>query len=173
MVHRGPRKGKMNESTSQLIKYIFSLLGVSDFLALSRAYTAEDQRLFKSGTWDPGDSGLLTNQVKVLLEVLNPEELNEEDREWRQEILWFWYHHAVSYAIFKAKSRDQAKLYANRALVLQEGRNHPNQMTRLLWFLIHDRLTDARKWFARLPPNHDEHATGMHLIEEYVEGKFF
>lgn len=156
--------------TSKLVNEAFSLLGVQNFYDLSRAYTREDQILMKSGDWDPNNPSLITNQTKVILEKIDPKELNESDRMWLNEILWFWYHHAISCE----RNRIQAQAYATKALELQT-KNHPNRITKLLWFLVYDKVTEAKQWMADAPPDKDEieHQNGLDLIHEYEEQKFW
>ncbi len=160
----------MKAEASVLVAEAFSLLGVQDFRNLSLAYSREDQKLMKSGGWDARNPDLITNRVKTLLERIDPNDLIESDREWWSEILWFWYHHAVSCE----RSRIKAQSYAAKALELQ-GDDHPNRITKLLWFLTHDRVDEAKRWVAEAPPDTDriEHQTGLDLIREYEQRKFW
>jgi hypothetical protein len=76
----------------------FELLGVTNFKDLSIAYSAADQELMKKGIWyHKGNS--VPNLVKTLIENIDPEELDEKDKQWWREIMWFWYHHAISSAL--------------------------------------------------------------------------
>ena len=170
----------MNESTSNLVNEAFTLLGVENFFALSRAYTREDQKLMKNQGWDANNPDLITNKVKTILEQIDPNDLDEADREWHSEILWFWYHHAVSYAIWRARDRALAQTYADKALALQTEcqppeQGQPNWLTRLLWLLVHDKVVEAKKWMAEMPADADgvERANGFELISEYERGGFF
>ncbi len=149
---------------------LFTLFKVDSFYDLSRAYTREDQKLMKRGKWDPNNLALITNRAKILLEWIDPSDLNETDRSWRKEILWFWYHHATSHT----RSRIEAQFYADQALELQ-GLDHPNRITRLLWFLAHDRVAVAERWMRERPPGADpiEHQNGLALIDEYKKRKFW
>ena len=170
----------MNESTSSLVDEAFTLLGVENFFALSRAYTREDQKLMKSGEWDANDPDLITNKVKTILDQIDPHNLDEADREWYSEILWFWYHHAVSYAIWRVKDRKLSQAYADKALALQVECQPPehgqqNWLTKLLWLLVHDKVTEAKQWMAEMPADADgvERTNGFDLISEYERGEFF
>ena len=71
------------------IKEVYLLLNAHTPLELNNNYSAEDQKLMRSGSWDYNNSALVVNKVKDILEVVNPQELTEEEREWVQEILWF------------------------------------------------------------------------------------
>lgn len=158
----------MNEKTSRLVNEAFVLLGVQNFLDLSNAYSREDQVLMKNGEWDAYNPSLITNQVKAILEQIDPNDLRESDRMWYSEILWFWYHHAVSCE----RNRVQAQAYATKALELQSD-DHPNQITKLLWFLTHDKVSRAKEWAAKIPIDSIEHQTALDTIREYEERKFW
>ena len=160
----------MNDQTSRLVNEAFTLLGVHTFLELSRAYSHEDQKLMKSREWNAYNPTLTTNRVKAILEQIDPSELNESDRMWRDEILWFWYHHAVSCE----RNRVQAQTYATKALELQ-GDDHPNRITRLLWFLTYDKVDEAKQWLVEAPAEADEveDQTGLDTIREYEQRKFW
>lgn len=162
--------GVMKEQTAKLADEAFTLLGVNTFFELSRAYTSEDQKLMKSRAWDAYNPALITNKVKVILEKIDPNDLDETDRVWRNEILWFWHHHAISCE----RSRSRAQAYADKALALQ-GEDHPNRITRLLWFLVYDRVKEAKMWMANSPPDADpiEYQTGLDTISEYERRKFW
>lgn len=173
--------GKLvSESTTASMNEAFQLLGVTNFKDLSLAYTREDQKLMKSGKWDAHNPALITNRVKTLLEQIDPSNLRKSENEWRSEILWFWYHHAISYAIWKAKDRLLAQVYAIRALGFQavsqpREKGHRNRLTELFWHLVYDRVSEAKQWMAEMPPGADpvEHANGLELIKEYERGEFF
>jgi hypothetical protein len=122
-------------------------------------------------SWDYNNSDLLVNKVKEILEPINPQILTEEERKWRQEILWFWYHHAISCAKDRYKDKDAAKKYAAKALENQTP-DHPNQITRLLDLLINDKLEDAERWAGGITEE-PEKSTATSLIEEYKNGLFF
>ena len=108
--------------------------------------------------------------MKAILEQIDSSELNDSDRMWRNEILWFWYHHAVSCE----RKRAQAQAYAAKALKLQ-GDDHPNRITKLLWLLTHDKMDEAKQWMAEAPAEADEveHQTGLDTIREYEQRKFW
>lgn len=162
----------MNKKTSHLVNEAFALFGVKTFFELARAYTAVDQIYMKGQRWDAFDPSLMTNKAKSVLEQIDPVDLEEHDREWHQEILWFWYHHAISYAIWKAKDRHLAQTYADSALKLH---SNTNRITKLLWFLVYDKVAEAREWMNTAPIDADEveHANGLDLIIEYERGEFF
>lgn len=146
-------------------KEAYMLLNARKPLELSNKYDEEDQKLMRSSSWDYNNPVLVVNKVKDILEGVNPQELTEDEREWMQEILWFWYHHAISCAIWRYKDKEKAKTYAKKALELQ-SEDHPNKITKLLSLLLEDKLEEARKW-AETITEEPEKGTAMSLIEEW------
>lgn len=151
-----------------LVEEAFNLCHVKDFKELHDAYVADDQALFKSGEWDPNDHTQLINRIKFLLLQVDPSDLKEDDCAWRAEILWFYYHHGISYAM-RRRDRKLAIQYAECAMRYQ-WTNHPNKITRLLWLLLNDKVNAARKWAEQIPPELDRQ-TAFELIRDYERGK--
>ena len=155
------------------IKEAYLLLVAKTPLELNRLYVVEDQKFMKSGTWDYDNPELVVNKIKDILESVGLENIPEDDREreWAQEILWFWYHHAISCAVGRYKDKAKAQMYAAKALEIQPE-DHPNKITRLLSLLVNNKLEEAEEWLAAI--NEDpEKTTGKELLENYKEGKFF
>jgi hypothetical protein len=152
-------------------KEAYVLLSAKTPLELSNLYSDEDQKLMNSGAWDYGNPELLVNKVKEILESIDPQTLTDDEIDWRQEILWFWYHHAISCAIWRYRDRETAKNYVAKALDYQPA-EHPNQITRLFDFLVNDKVAEAEQW-AESIKEEPEKSTASLLVEEYKEGKFF
>jgi hypothetical protein len=154
----------------------FELLGVTNFKDLSIAYSAADQELMKKGIWyHKGNS--VPNLVKTLIENIDPEELDEKDKQWWREIMWFWYHHAISSALRMSGDRMIAQIlaqtFATRALEFQDA-DHPNKITRLLYLLVHGQVREAEEWWGRYPSKDEvEHETGLELIEDTKNDRLF
>ena len=165
-------KENINPGMEEKIREAFDLLKVSSFRELSRVYGEKDQELMKTRTWDDKSPELITNRVKNVLEQMNPAELSEEDRMWWHEIMWFWYHHAISYAIWKRKDKQLAQLYADKALELQMP-DHPNKITKLLWFLVRDKLEEVKEWMKTEKFIDYEFETAQATLKEYENGEFF
>ena len=144
---------------------------ISTFKELHRLYCVEDQKLFKSREWDPNKPELIINKAKVLLEQIDPTDLDESDREWRMETLWFWHHHAISYSLWQRDNKAMAYIYASQALQYQTT-DHPNKITRLLWLLIQDKLDEAKQWAAHIPP-HLDRDLAFELICDYEQERLF
>ena len=154
------------------MKEAYALLGARDPKELDQLYSVEDQKLMKSYFWDYADPDLITNKIKDILEAVDPTELTEDEQDWRQEILWFWYHHAISCAIWRYKDQKAARDYADRALAYQSD-PHPNALTRLLSLLIDGRLKEAEDWVSGLPEGRLERKEALELIEEYKKQPYF
>jgi hypothetical protein len=168
----GPRADNLERKTTlQKLQEAYALLGAVSIDDLSRRYDVEDQKLMQSGEWDYDNCDLLTNQVKAILSTVDQNTLNKQERRWCQEILWFWYHHAISCAIWKKKDKAKARLYAEVALKLQPDA-HPNKITRLLFFMTHDRISDAENFVRSIREGDDEKATAESLIADYRLGRF-
>jgi hypothetical protein len=122
---------------------------------LSNKYGAEDQKLMRAETWDYDNPDLLVNKVKETIEEVGLEHLEGEEAKWCREIVWFWYHHAISCAIARYRDREAAKAFAAKALDLQPA-DHPNRITKLLYLLINDNLEEAERYVAEIPEAYAE-----------------
>ena len=148
----------------------YRVAGVEDIRAFFDTYMEEDQRLMHSHQWDYENPLLLTNQVKEILSKIDLDTLNEEEH-WRcNEILYWWHHHAISSAIWRQKSRADAIFHTNEALRYR-GEEHPNKITRLFYFLIHDKLEEAEAWAKQV--HKDEREAAEWMLQEYKAGRFF
>lgn len=180
---------KNQEAQESRLQEAYDLLGAHTPLELEHLYDEADQSLMKSGEWDYDNPELVTNKIKDILEQIDPSLLTEKEAEWRQEILWFWYHHAISCAIWEKNDREAAKLYAEKALEVKPV-DAKNQITQLLYFLVHDKVKEAEEWIENIPdrfrkfsdkePSEEnpelenpEKNTGEELLAEYKEGKWF
>ncbi len=154
---------------SQLAE-VYRMLGASTPLEMSNLYTEEDQKLMKSGQWDYDNPELITNKIKVSLESIDKSSLNEEESDWRNEILWFWYHHAISCAIEK-NDKIAAQKYAEKALEIQSD-DHPNKITKLLYLLVHDKLEEAEAWALNIDEELEK-STAQYQLEIYKNQGYF
>ncbi|MEK7135986.1 MAG: hypothetical protein AAB821_00120 [Patescibacteria group bacterium] len=152
------------------LKEAYLILNASNPLELSRLYTAEDQVLMKSNLWDYDNPNLVVNKIKELVEQADWEQLSSKEQQWAQEILWFWYHHAISCAI-KKQDKKLAKKYATKALELQDE-GHPNKITQLLYYLVNDNLKEAELWLASIAIE-PEKSTAAELVGLYKKDGFF
>ena len=99
---------KKNRSPNES-KRAFDLLGVNDFHSLNYAYTLEDQRLGKAEIGMTKTRSSSRIGYGIFLKASIPWHATENDRVWWRVILWFWYHHAISCAIWKRKNRELAR----------------------------------------------------------------
>jgi hypothetical protein len=157
------------------LKDAYILLAAKTPMELFNAYNEIDRTTKKTtGDWDYTNSDLLINKVKELLEPIALEYLTEEEKEWRQEILWLWYHHATSSALFVHKDIQKAKEFVAKALDYQSEGN-PNGITKLLSLLANGRLGDAEIWANALPDSTDdqkmEKQSALDIVTEYEEEK--
>jgi len=160
---------KFNIESSPM-REAYLLLNAHTPLELSNRYTEEDQKLMATAKWDYNNPDLITNKVKELLENIDPINLTGAENEWRNEILWFWYHHAISCAIYRYKDKLTARSCAKKALLWQDS-NHPNKITRLFDFLLNDDLVGAEDW-AGLINKEPERSTARKLIDGYKRGEY-
>ena len=137
--------------------------GATTPLEFHHKYVALDQKLMKNNRWDYTDQSLVVNQIKVRLEQLPDLILNDEEKAWRCEILWFWYHHAIGCAIWKKRDLRQARIFVQRALFYQ-GDKHPNQITKLFDLLLNDRFDKAKAW-ANAIVDPVEHQTAVNVLD--------
>ena len=153
------------------IKEAYLLLGARTPLELSNLYSAEDQKLMKTRLWDYMNPDLVVNKIKEILDSVDSRLLTEDEKEWTQEIVWFWYHHAISCAVSRYKDKVAAQEYATKALEIQPE-DHPNEITKLLYLLVNDRLEEAEKHASSIV-DVVEKETGASLLEWYKEGLFY
>ncbi len=158
------------EQAESKLSEVYKILGANTPLEMSNLYTVEDQKLIHSGTWSDSDPNLITNRIKNILEQIDSTTLTEEEADWRNEILWFWYHHAISHA-FQKGNRSLAQQYAEKAIEIQP-KDHPNQITKLLYFLAHDKLDEAQEWAANIQEE-PEKSTARDLVEYYKTHRNF
>lgn len=159
------------EETRSPLREAYDLLGAHTPLELSNLYSEEDQKLMKSESWDYDNADLIINRIKSIIENVDIAKLTDEEKNWRNEILWFWYHHAISCAVWRYKDREKAKSFSLKALEFQDG-NHPNQITKLLGLLIDDKIEEAEKWTNKIT-DEIEKETATYLIQEYKDGNMF
>ena len=153
-----------------LIQQAYELFGVSNVFELQKAYTLHDQALMKSNQWNAYNTELIINRAKIILEQIDLQKLTDDERFWFTELLWFWYHHAISCETL----RTNAQKYAEKALSLMSD-DHPNRITRLLWYLTKDDVIGAKAWLNTKKELWDEveFQTGKSLVEEYQRRTFW
>ncbi len=165
---------KDNFAPHTLLTEACELLQVSSPYELARNFIKEDQRLLKKQSWDYKNSELVLNKVKEIVESVIDDDLITNDKDIEDEletILWFWYHHATGYAIWKYKDKMKALKFSSKALKYQTADN-PNQITQLLYLLVRDEVTEAEALLEKISDEPDKTAS-RGILQEYIAGNFF
>lgn len=166
-----PQNGEKLAIENSPLREAYRLLNARTPLELSNLYTAEDQKLMALHEWDYKNPELVVNKIKEILEATDANNLSPDEQDWRREILWFWYHHAISCAIWRYKDKNTAQSYTTMALKYQ-SENHPNKITKLFDFLVNDKLGEAEHWAGAIEED-PEKTTAAELLDEYKKGDFF
>lgn len=146
---------------------ICSVLGVRTPKELDTLFTELDQSEMKKGSYDYEDENLLLNKIKKHLETFDPETLNEEELKWRNEMLWLWNHHAAGMALLGHKDHETARNFAEEALSYMPE-DHPNKITKLLYFLSCGDVTGAENWIQNEVSDSEKNAV-LDAIQNYKE----
>lgn len=163
------KKFDRNKSVLKDVYYFFS---VNDPGELRDLYDREDQKLMIAAEWDYKNPDLIPNKIKSKIEEINILNIpDEKEKKWIQNILWLWYHHAISCALWRHGDKEAALKYSETALLLQP-RDHPNKITKLLYLLVREDLTEAKKWAAFITEE-PEKTMAERIIREYEDGTFF
>lgn len=156
----------MNENRP--IDVLCSLYGVSDVKLLARLSDAIDQHLMRESEWDYNKPECGNNKLVRELEKLDRTGMTLEENYWVNQIIWFWYHHAISCALFKYFDRSAAQAFAIRALEHQERLpDHPNRITRLLYYLVFGQHDKAQQWVQSFSLDDAEADTAEGLLLDY------
>lgn len=158
------------EKKSTELVGVYELLNVAGPKDLFDRYMEEDQKIVTSGIEDYESKRHITTQIKDLLEGIDREKLTLTEEKEISLILWMWYHHAISYAIWGYKDKKKALLYAKKALKYQP-KKHPNRITKLLYLLVRGNLRKAEEWIGEV--GEEERKTAEMLIRMYKNGEFF
>ncbi|KKU81072.1 MAG: hypothetical protein UY07_C0026G0001 [Parcubacteria group bacterium GW2011_GWA1_47_8] len=163
---------KKFDKTQSVLKDVYLYFGAKDPGELKTVYMNADQELMRSAQWDYKDNNLLTNQIKEMVEKVGVCNIRDtKEKKWIQSILWMWYHHAISCALWKYGDKKTAQKYSKIALALQPI-DHPNKITRLLYFLVRDDIKSAEQW-AKTIHGEPEKTTARYSIKLYKQGDFF
>ena len=140
--------------------------------ALNALNFEHDQRLMYENEWDYKNPTLLPNKVHAELEQVDLESITDEyDRRCARSILWLWYHHATSCALWRYGDASAAREYVTKAVEMQPD-NHPNQITKLLYLLVYEKEEEAQE-YAKTIDNEAEQQTAAQLLAKYSEDTFF
>lgn len=165
-------KVKKFDKNKSILKDVYIGFSVSDPGELQDLYMSEDQKLMKVKKWDYNNPNLIPNKVKNMIEELGISDITDKkEKQWIQNILWMWYHHAISCALWRYGDKEAAIKYSEIALNLQPA-DHPNKITQLLYFLVRDEIESAEKW-VKFITEEPEKTTAQYDVELYKNGDFF
>ncbi|MFW0870844.1 MAG: hypothetical protein ACKKL4_00045 [Patescibacteria group bacterium] len=125
---------------------ILDTFKVNDFDALNALFMQHDQVDIKNHTYDMDNPHAITNQIKEALLKLDLNSLEKEDKDTAYHILWLWHHHACTAAMWQIGDFARAKGLCATALSYIHEEN-PNKMTKLIWYLLHHKIQEARAWY--------------------------
>ena len=145
------------------LKDVYRLLDAKTPLELSNKYTASEQPAFKDRTWNYNDPEQIQNVVKDILEAVDENTLDEDERFWRNQILWFWYHHAISAAGWM-KDKEKQKQFSEIAVSF--GEEHINILTKVMHLLLHDRVEEAEEW-SKSNQDDPDYETAIEMLDNY------
>jgi hypothetical protein len=149
---------------------VYEMLGAKDAEDMYLKFLEEDQKQMQAGEWDYDDPESHINQVKEKVDAVDVESLNEDELYFRSQLLWLWNHHAAGVAV-ERQDEDAAIAFIDAALEYQPD-DHPNQITQLLYYLIHGDLEEAESW-AETITDATEQATAEEQIELFRQGQYF
>jgi len=164
--------GKKFNKNQSALKDLYDYFSVNDPGELQELYMTEDQKLMKAVQWDYNNPKLVTNKIKNMIEEVEISNIpDKKEKQWIQNILWMWYHHAISCALWKYGDKKAAVRYSETALNLQSN-DHPNKITKLLYLLVRSDLKGAKKWEVSITEE-PEKTAARHLVGLYKSGNFF
>lgn len=154
------------------LRDVYRKYEVKHYFDLDDKYMEEDQRLMYAASWDYKNKKLLPNKIRLAIEKVGIENITDkEEKYWIQNMLWMWYHHAISCAVWRYGDKNAALKYSEKALELQPV-PHPNKITKLLYHLVRDDL-EAAEAHAKTIDTEPEKSTAQYTLEEYKRGDFF
>lgn len=160
--------------THDSLKEAYVLLHASSPGELAKKFIKEDQRLLRTQTWSYRNPKLVLNKVKEIVEKAVDDGFttgNKEGDDDLRDMLWFWYHHAIGYAIWDHGDQTEAQEFSTKALKYQTADNK-NQITRLLYLLVRNRDAEAAAWLETIVDEPDKTAS-YGVMNEYLAGNFF
>jgi len=160
------------DKEASVLREVYVQFGANDPSELQTVYMDADQVLMNEVRWDYDNPELLPNKIRMAIEAVGISAISgEKERKWIGQILWMWYHHAISCALWRYGDKKAAQEYSARALELQPV-GHPNSITRLLYLLIRDDLDGAEQW-AETITTEPEKTTATYFVDLYKQGDFF
>lgn len=166
------RLSTMIKQKEKTLKDVYVKFKCKDLDDLIEIYTIEDQKLMHASAWDYSNSRLVPNRIMAEIESINLDTITDEyERERLPDLLWFWYHHAISCALWRYGDKVMAFEYSKKALSVQSNK-HPNKITKLLHLLIQDDIEGALEW-VKTVKDEPEKTSAEYYIDLYKKGNFF
>lgn len=158
--------------SSSTLEEVCALFGCAHIDELDAMYLAHDQTLMRNREWDYQNESLLINRIRARLEALDMGALADDYDRWRvKEILWLWYHHAISCALWRYGDESAAREFATKAVEYHQ-KDNPNKITQLLFLLVHRRIQEAKECAAGIDSK-EEIEMAEHLLTLYANGLLF
>jgi hypothetical protein len=142
----------------------------ADVYELNTLNLSSDQDLVRRNAFSLTDKTLINNQIKDDLLTINFQSLPEHEMNVVKNILWLWFQHATTIAIWKERNLDLARELCTKAISYLYP-SHPNKITYMIDMLLRDDVVGARRWLVS-EVNDVEKEYGEYLLKEYEKGVF-
>ncbi len=152
------------------LKFICIKFKVTDLYDLHSLYHQLDQEAITNGTFDYTDSSLRLNKIKNALLEIDCQNLKATEGKIIKSILWLWYHHATTVAIWQRKDIKQARIFCKHACEYLYS-DHPNTITPMISMLLEHNIQSAKEWYETKVAE-VEKPYARHLLDEYAKGVF-
>lgn len=144
--------------------------GVEDVYELAELYRQRDQENILNQIYDITNDSLVHNAIKNALLSIGLSDLPDDEQKMVKDILWLWFHHAATIALWQQHDLLLARTYCDTALLYLYP-EHPNRITPMLGMLLHGDIDGAKKW-AREEVGEIEREYADYLLAEYEKGTF-
>jgi hypothetical protein len=144
--------------------------GCSDVYELNALNLSYDQELVRRNAFSLIDKTFTNNQIKEDLLGVDVSYLPEFERRVVQNMLWLWFQHATTVAIWKESNLDLARELCARAVSYLYP-THPNKITYMIDMLLRHDVEGAKKWLGS-EVSEVEREYGEYLLKEYEKGVF-
>ena len=101
--------------------------GVETARQLDQFVTEMDQELMKKQAWDYANPGFPNNVIVANLERVDQRHFSPIAKFWVNQIIWFWYHHAISCAREMYRSPTRALAFAAVHPLIDGGQNQQRE----------------------------------------------
>jgi hypothetical protein len=144
--------------------------GVADVYELAQLHLKHDQDSVHKEIYDIESTLLIHNKIKEALVSIDLSQLSADERRVIKSILWLWYHHATTIAIWQKGDLPLARKLCDTALSYLYP-EHPNRITPMLCMLLHGKIDESRMWVSK-EVGANERAYAEYLLLEFERGVF-